>query len=173
MSEKQTHAMNKAAEMAQRAVEGLESPNLVLLGPPGTGKTFTACYALDMLCKKKTPCQILTAGQLSLWIRSTYDKKNDDESKLKMSENSVIAMLTTVPLLVVDEIGEVGGSDFDKRQLSAVLEGRYDNCLPTILISNLSREEFDKELGPRVVSRLRQDGCDIIPMTGKDLRGKE
>ncbi|MFO1612062.1 hypothetical protein QOT38_29945, partial [Pseudomonas aeruginosa] len=42
--------------------------------------------------------------------------------------------------------------------LFSVIDGRYQNLMPTIVISNLKAEELPGALGERCVDRLRENG---------------
>jgi DNA replication protein DnaC len=43
-----------------------------------------------------------------------------------------------------------------------IINTRYDNLKPTLMISNLSLENIKKTLGEQVVDRLREDGGKVL-----------
>ena len=81
-------------------------------------------------------------------IRSTYGAKS------KETERDVISRYANAALVVIDEAHQRGEKDFEDRQLTLMLDKRYDAMLPTILITNLTREDFYATLSPAVKSRM-------------------
>ncbi|ENO7364325.1 DNA replication protein DnaC, partial [Proteus mirabilis] len=56
------------------------------------------------------------------------------------------------------EIGVQYGTDSERNILFEVINDRYEDLLPTILVSNLPVVDLQKMLGERVVDRLLQGG---------------
>jgi DNA replication protein DnaC len=81
-------------------------------------------------------------------IRSTYG------SKSKETERDVISRYANAALVVIDEAHQRGEKDFEDRQLTLMIDKRYDAMLPTILVTNLTREDFYATLSPAVKSRM-------------------
>ena len=71
---------------------------------------------------------------------------------------------------MLDEIGIQFGSDTERMYLFEVVNRRYENALPTVLISNLDRDKFRDEVGERVIDRLREDGGRMIAFSGESFR---
>ena len=67
-------------------------------------------------------------------IRSTWRK--DSEA----SEVDVLAEFANVPLLVIDEIGMQYGTESEQNHLFDVLDRRYRDMMPTILLTNQNKE---------------------------------
>ena len=74
----------------------------------------------------------------------------------------MMAKLTMVTCLVLDEIGVQSGSEYEKKRLFQIIDGRIKNGRPTILISNLDRDELKALLTPRVMSRIKSS---VYPLT--------
>ena len=74
------------------------------------------------------------------------------------SAAAVIASFITPALLIVDELQEAKGSDFESRTLTAIIDGRYDRSVDTLIITNLTADAMGEALGPSIVSRMRETG---------------
>lgn len=75
----------------------------------------------------------------------------------------------TVDLLVLDDLGAERQTDWTADRISAVLVARYDDCLPTIVTSNLAPEALEKAVGARIYSRLYDDAL-RLKVAGSDRR---
>jgi DNA replication protein DnaC len=51
-----------------------------------------------------------------------------------------------------------------------IIDGRYENILPTILISNQNIENIKTLIGDRVVDRLRSEGGQLLVLDGNSQR---
>ncbi len=76
----------------------------------------------------------------------------------RKSAAEVITNFITPKLLVIDELQEAKGSDFEDRTLTAIIDGRYDRAVDTIIITNLTTNAMGEALGPSIVSRMRECG---------------
>jgi len=136
---------------------------LVLYGGNGTGKTRMAYE----LAKKASPPRAqykrgsllydlpriyTTAVNLFMQVRETFRKDS------QVSESELIRRYSEASLLVIDEIQERGETPFEDRKLTQIIDSRYMDERPTILISNHTREEFAKSLSPAVLDRIRENG---------------
>jgi DNA replication protein DnaC len=135
-----------------------------LVGGRGTGKTRMAAE----VCREfaSSDPTYTTAMELFLRIRSTYDRDS------KESEKSVIEDLADASILVIDEVQERGNSEWEDRLLTHIIDRRYGNERPTILIANLTKKELAGSLGASIVSRLQETGG-VIEMTGPSHRTKK
>ena len=99
-------------------------------------------------------------------IRNTW-RRNADES-----DTDAIGALTSVDLLILDEVGIQCGTENEKLLIFDVLNERYERRLPTILLSNLGLEDVKQFLGERVYDRLREDGGEVVTFDWESHRGK-
>ena len=171
----------KAKDCVEAMVRDPKSSAMVMLyGPPGTGKTHLGVASVfarirmgvrGALLKtgKSAKCALMaTPVDISRRVRSTYDDEATE------TETKVIEDYSTCGLLVVDEIGAGSGSDHEKQMLCDVLCKRYENKLPTLMISNLGIEDIKKALGERVIDRMHEDvGSAFIPMTWGSYRPEQ
>ena len=93
-----------------------------------------------------------TAGNVIRMVRSTWRRDSD------RSEGEVLSIYGGVPLLVVDEIGVQYGTDGEQNILFEVLDRRYRDMLPTILLANQSKDGLKQFLGERAYDRLTETG---------------
>lgn len=139
---------------------------LLLYGGHGTGKTRMAYeLAKNATIPRSTykrgaivmdlPRIYTTAVRLFMDIRDTF--RRDSEH----SEKKIIDSLTDAAILVIDEIQERGETPFEDRKLTQIIDARYMEERPTILISNHSRENFAKTLSPAVLDRIRENGLGL------------
>jgi DNA replication protein DnaC len=96
-----------------------------------------------------------TAVNLFMDIRSSY---NSDEGP---TEREIISGLTNAAFLVIDEIQERGETAFEDRKLTQIIDARYMDGRPTMLISNFDRKRFAETLSPAVLDRIREGGIGL------------
>jgi DNA replication protein DnaC len=144
--------------------------SLIFLGAPGTGKSHLATAILQAIlpshCGLYTTCSGVIRAVRATW-RPSAEK----------SEGQVLAMFAQVPLLVIDEIGVQYGTDSEQNILFDLLDRRYRDMMPTILMANLrlKREKQDdpaglrEVLGERVYDRLTEIAR-IVTFEGESYR---
>lgn len=162
---RETSAQRAVYEVAQQFVgsEGRDPANLSLLGPLGTGKTFAViAIANGFLCRGKSVAYCTAIG-LVRRIRSTWYRQS------KRSEEQVVKALTEVHLLVIDEMGVQAGSEHELAILSDLVNARYSQSRPTIVVGNLTARELKTTLGERAMDRLLHGGK-IMILNGENLR---
>ena len=137
--------------------------NLLLCGSTGTGKTHLAAAAIRRLIGERLiQPRYTTASGFLRELRSTF---NDDGQ----SEQDVYREYGTTPLLVLDEIGVKYSTDYERAALFELIDIRYGNELPSILISNLTIGELQAVLDERTLDRLSHRGA-VIPFQWKSYR---
>lgn len=112
----------------------------------GVGKTHLAvAMAKEIIykCQFINPVLYTTEPDMFLRLKSTFNRQNDE------TENVVMKKLTTVPVLIVDDIGkeEVSDPRFVQRAWFSIINTRYDNLLPLILTANLDPDGICNHLG--------------------------
>lgn len=130
---------------------------LILCGKPGTGKNHLACAIINQVIEKhQDDARLTTALRIARNVKSTWGRESE------VSEAEVIRDYIEPELLVIDEIGVQFGSEAEKIILFEIINTRYEDMKPTILISNLSEIELSDYVGERIVDRMREGGGAVI-----------
>jgi DNA replication protein DnaC len=123
---------------------------LNFIGDVGTGKTHLAVgIALEAIKQGYTPLFISVFSAIR-HIKDAWRRDSD------ISESEALNDLIAPDLLILDEIGVQFSSDTERLIIFDVLNRRYEDLRPTIIISNLMMDEISKVIGERVVDRLRE-----------------
>lgn len=143
--------------------------SLVFTGQPGTGKTLIAMamvkkiinvcvdshtfdYGIDGgFMMPVCICKYVNVYDLFTEIKATYRKDSNE------SEMDILRHYTSPHLLILDEIGVQNGTDYEANMLFRVINKRYEDMKPTILISNLSEGELTEYIGHRTIDRFREN----------------
>lgn len=142
---------------------------LILVGVPGTGKTHIACAIANQIIATGFSALFSSVGTLIKKLRSTWSR---DSQK---TEIEMLNEIASVDLLIIDEVGVQYGSESEEVQIFEVINRRYEEMKPTIIISNLPVASEDGKslkdyLGERSFDRLRENGGKLIQFTGKSKR---
>jgi DNA replication protein DnaC len=150
VTEQQKYALTIARDyldnFAQYAKRG---EGLIFSGMPGTGKSHIAGAILQGLLPQRVGLYT-TCMNIIRAVRGTWRKDSEN------SESDVLHTFNNVPLLVVDEIGVQYGTDGEQTILFDVLDGRYRNMRPTILLTNQDKAGLKTFIGERAFDRLTE-----------------
>jgi DNA replication protein DnaC len=94
--------------------------------------------------------------------------------RAQRSESEAFDLLTAPDLLILDEVGvTIGNATTRRAMLFDVLNARYGEMRPTILIGNLTAAEMEAYLGERIMDRLLEIGSAMVPFAwASHRRGK-
>lgn len=120
----------------------------VMLGTPGTGKNHLASALGNAIIKRGGSVLIATVSELMIRIKDTY--RRDSE----LTEARIIKWLSTVDLLVLDEVGIQNGSVNETVLLNEVINQRSMREKPTGILTNLDGDGLVKAIGARAVDRI-------------------
>lgn len=151
-SPEQEHALAVAREFAENfwSRHAPAGTFLVFGGNPGTGKSHLAIAAAQSVMARGT-AMYLDAMDAIRRVRATWRRDAGQ------SEDEVIRMLgNTIDLLVLDEIGVQRGTEDEQMILFDILNRRYRDLRPTILLTNLGGNALGEFLGPRIMDRLME-----------------
>jgi DNA replication protein DnaC len=113
----------------------------IIYGGEGVGKSVIAVWACRWMCRNHMPFDFIDSLEIAQVIRQdTWDRYN---------------LMGTTGLLVVDECGDVDdirGTPF--AYLKLVINRRYRNDLPTLLLATISEQEFRQKWGPEIIDRF-------------------
>lgn len=147
--------------------------NVILVGPMGTGKTGLACAIANAVIRHHPP-----ATALFISAYGAVRHQRDTWRKRGKSETEALDDLVCPDLLVMDEVGVQVGTESEMLMLFEVLNGRYGQRKPTILLSNLPVQREDgpslrRFLGERLWSRYTDDASFVLACDWPNLRGRE
>jgi len=150
-----------ALKVSQKYTDGFQDRlktggSLVFCGLPGTGKTHLACAIGNKLLKDAISVKYATVFTALSNVKSTFSKNSEK------TEREAMAEYQRPQLLILDEVGVQFGSDTEKIILYQIINGRYENMLPTIMISNLPEKELAAYIGDRCIDRMRDGGGAVI-----------
>jgi len=140
--------------------------SMLFLGRPGTGKTHLGCAIGNHLLRKGASVYYSTVQRAMRRIKDTWHKATDER------EGDAIRAMSQPDLLILDEIGVQFGSDTEKNLTFDLLNERYEKMKPTLLLSNLAKDDVARFLGERIMDRLREDGSRVITFDWESHRRK-
>lgn len=125
---------------------------LALVGGRGNGKTQLAVELMKARTAALKSALFSSAVEFFIKIKSTYRKDSETD------EMEVLKEFQKPSLLVIDEIGKRGGSEWENTMLFELLNRRYNDMTDTILIDNRTKTEFAETIGPSLASRMNEGG---------------
>ncbi|SDK39659.1 phage DNA replication protein (predicted replicative helicase loader) [Pseudomonas delhiensis] len=164
---RQQKALNACRDYADRFPEHYDAGRcLMLLGRPGTGKTHLgAAIANDIIHRSSALAVYRTVGGVLQYIKGSYDRDAE------YTEVEAFKSLISPHLLILDEVGATKPTEFELATLFAIINGRYEEKLPTVVISNLPPKELPEAIGDRCVDRLREGGGIVVGFDWESARG--
>ena len=130
----------------------------IFMGNFGTGKTHLAVgIGLQVMREHKASVLFATAGRMVRMVKDSWARNSG------VTESDVVAQMVFPDLLIVDEVGVQQGTEFERNVMFDVLNDRYEQRKPSLLLTNHTVEDLSsKYLGERVVDRLREDGGAVL-----------
>lgn len=126
---------------------------LILCGNPGTGKNHLASAIARAVLAQGRSVLHVTAYDIIARIRQTWQRGIGNSTELE-----VIRGFAEAGLLIIDEVGKTFGGDGERVHLFEVIDHRYRDLKPTIILSNEDKEGVEKYLGAAAFDRLCQNG---------------
>lgn len=148
----QQRNLARCREYADQFAEHREAGRcIVMTGTPGTGKThLAAAIAAQVATTTNLTAVYRTVSTVLQFIKGSYG------DKAGYTEAQAFASLVEPDLLILDEVGATKPSEYELATLFNVINGRYEDQRPTIVISNLDAARLGEVLGERSVDRLRE-----------------
>jgi len=178
---------NLVLQACKDFVESLDDQQggLTLVGQPGTGKTHLGSSMVNALIRDHhKAAMIFSSREIVRLLRSTWGNRPQPVVARYASvrgeyvtltrpetEAGMLDMLAHVPLLVIDEVGAQFDTNAEIVQLFDVIDARYKQQLPTVVLSNLTGTELKETLGDRAYDRLREGGRFLVCKWESHRRG--
>lgn len=143
----------KALGLAARWMAEIRRPNLIIMGPVQSGKSYLAACVFNALHEQLEPAFWLNAGSFMALVRRGF---TDKEAAAEAGRKSAAA--ERAPYLVLDDLGKVHpGKDISwvEETFYAIVEARYRDELPTIVTTEWTGAGLVERVGLSVKSRLQ------------------
>lgn len=146
---------------AQAVINHLRSgQSAIISGSNGSGKTHLA-YAscLEQAMLGRSVCFVLAFDFFSE-IKTSFDKGDP---------RHVVGKYAKYDYLVIDEADKVHGTQNEFVYLYSLINQRYDNMMPTVLVSNSDPQTLMSVVGKSTFDRIASEGK-VIEMKWKNYR---
>lgn len=161
-SEAQKHALAVARDFAEQFEENARrGRGLILSGMPGTGKSHLATAILQTRLDR--PVRYVTCMDMIREVRGAW--RRDSER----SELEILDAFSSLALLVIDEIGVQYGTDGEQTIIFDILDRRYRDVMPTVLLTNQDKAGLKTFIGERTFDRLTET-CRWVPFDWPSYR---
>ncbi|WP_193065317.1 ATP-binding protein [Oceanobacillus oncorhynchi] len=158
-------SQDKALKISRRFVEVFDKDkpiNLLFAGAYGVGKSHLAKSITDGIISKGFSSIFISVPKLLTKFRSSYNKDSD------YSESDLIDALSTVDVLILDDLGAEKDSDWSWEKLFEIVDSRQG--LHTIYTSNYSPEDLIVKMGERNFSRIVNRDTTTVEIKGDNYR---
>lgn len=162
-NEGQHKALEACKQFAADVSNSRPANNMFFIGSVGTGKTHLASSIIQELYDTKR-VRMIRVIELIRILKETWQRGAES------TERDVISFFGSIDVLILDEVGIQFGSETERMFMFDIINTRYDNMLPTILISNLDINNLKEILGEQAVDRLREDGGKVLVFNWDSLR---
>lgn len=164
-------AQGKALSICKAYAESWEKvkqagAGLIFSGKAGSGKTHLACSIAHAAIEQGAGVQFSTVSEVMRQVKRSFSKDSGT------TEQGEIDHFSSIELLILDEVGMDYGTDFNKALIFEILNKRYENVLPTILLTNLDAGALVDYMGERLVDRMREGGGRMVSFTWDSYRAK-
>ncbi|MFC2036279.1 ATP-binding protein [Chloroflexota bacterium] len=117
---------------------------LVLVGPSGCGKTHLAAAIANYCIENNHPVFYITTPDLLDNLRSAFNPDSE------IPYNDIFEQVRNTPLLILDDLGIQSSTPWAKEKLDQLLNHRFNNQLPTVIISIIPIDELEERIRTRL-----------------------
>lgn len=140
-----------------------QKKGLLFSGTVGSGKTHLAASIANQLISELHSVIFGNITDIITRIYDTYSAESD------IRTGQIIKALTSVDLLVLDDLGKEGDSRNINTVLYQIINARYEHELKVIITTNLTSSELSSKIGNATVSRITEMTTPVI-LNDKDWR---
>lgn len=151
--ERQQRILIRAMDYAKAISDLAATPNFVLAGATGTGKTHIAASILRMAANQMLSTRYVTAAEIMDEIRASWDASTKTRGK---SQADILRYYGNVKVLAIDEVGVSDRINGSHDIWSTIFDMRYREKLPTIITTNLDKTQLEEHLGDRAYDRMME-----------------
>lgn len=174
---------------------GTTGVGLLFVGAPGEGKTTHAVVAgLELIRRlpddddaikkimhvddkdygqKFRALRFMTYPEFLHLKKSAFDAEPDERRLIQMQVDGIHGRAKddqyNVRLLILDDLGKEYGSEYADATFDEILRSRYDKGLPTIITTNVPRENWATQYSEAMGS-FAYEAFELIRIQNKDLR---
>jgi DNA replication protein DnaC len=141
----------KVLKAAKRYAEEFNQniASFIFSGRPGTGKNHLASAIGNYLILHGKSILIVTVADLMSNMKGTFSGTSN------ITEEKLLHNLSSVDLLMIDEIGMQTESRYEKVIINQIVDRRSSSKRSTGMLSNLDHKGMKNLLGERVIDRMR------------------
>ncbi|MCZ6695336.1 MAG: ATP-binding protein, partial [Acidobacteria bacterium] len=168
-------SLSNAKARAMRYAEEypLDDRGLLLMGPPGAGKTHLSVSTLRrLMVEKGVPCLFCDVQDLLRGLQSTFDRQSG------LTELDLLQPLLTTEVVLLDDLGGRQFSPWVEETLAHIITKRYNDKKATLVTTNYLDQASKRQvptlkdrIGPRVRSRLHEM-CHLVLVEANDFRSE-
>lgn len=159
---KTTHAVTTIMEFLRRLPDDKSAAcEILAMNEPNYGKAARPVYYMtypEFLSKKKAmfDADEETKRQLHMEMEGFHGRAKEDHLNVR--------------ILVLDDLGkEFKGSGYNDASFDEILRARYDKALPTIITTNVDRDDWGKQYGEAMGS-FAYEAFKRVRIIGEDIR---
>lgn len=136
------------------------TPNLLMYGPTGTGKTYAAIAAARQ--------HFLRGAEVAFWPAAELL----DGLRPGGPDGLWDRLVVDTDVLVIDDLGAHKSTEWADERLDALVNRRWLDERPVVATTNLTPDQLAKACGTRLLSRLADiaSGAVVLGMGGEDRR---
>ena len=129
------------------ALEFAEEPRgwLVFIGPSGVGKTHLGAAIANSCIEKGRPVLYISTPDLLDHLRSSFGPNSE------LPYDDLFQQVRNASLLVLDDMGTQSATPWAKEKLDQLINHRYANRLPTVILSSVSLQDLDDRMRSRLL----------------------